>query len=335
MKSWIADDTMDVDHNKYMIQAVELAKQSKHEDGRVHPYVGAVIVTKTGKVVSARRGKPSAGAHAGFSALEELDPGEAAGATVFATLEPCTTRSHRTIPCANRLAEQKVETVFIAMLDPNPAICGRGVRRLRKHGVNVQLFPQDLMNEVEAMNADFIRHYESMSPSDSTSQEVVSLVNPRYDSDLAALDGKWKLESVVTRETIVVVTADTFIGELLDRPTAARIRDEIDRRGAPHKHRRAILIGNAVWQSSRMRSTCPTICIGSDEINQATKLIRASAAAHGMKEFPLPSGTAVFVNDEVPQIAIWGKLAADTHAAAVGYISAKQGLAEFLEICWK
>jgi pyrimidine deaminase RibD-like protein len=332
---------MALDHIKCMKQAVEEAKLSKSEDGRLHPRVGAVIVTEGGKVVSAHRGKASKGAHAEFSALGELGLGEAAGATVFATLEPCTTRNHPKIPCAHRLVEQQVGAVFIAMLDPNPAICGRGIRWLRKHGVNVQLFPPDLTKQVEAMNADFIRHFESMSPAGSTSQEVVSLVNPRYDNDLAALDGKWLLEPVINEETIVIVAADTLIGELLDRPTAARIRDEIDRRGEPNRYRRAIVLGDAVLRDTVVRDSrrtlgkCPTISIGGVEINPSTKAIRASAAERGGKEFALPGGTAVYVNDGAPRVAIWGPTAADTHSAAVGYISAPQGLAEFLRICWK
>ena len=69
-------------------------RQYTMEDDRVHPKVGAVIV-KDGRVLStAHRGEPI-GNHAEFVALEKKLSDEAvAGATVFTTLEPCTTRTH-------------------------------------------------------------------------------------------------------------------------------------------------------------------------------------------------------------------------------------------------
>ena len=47
------------------------------------------------------------------------------------------------------------------------------------------------------------------------SREVESLVNPRYDRDMAALDGKWLLNAVINNETVLIATADTVMGELL------------------------------------------------------------------------------------------------------------------------
>lgn len=45
------------------------------------------------------------------------------------------------------------------MLDPNQNICGRGIRRLRDANIATDLFPNDLMAEVEALNRDFIREH--------------------------------------------------------------------------------------------------------------------------------------------------------------------------------
>jgi pyrimidine deaminase RibD-like protein len=96
------------------------------------------------------------GNHAEFVALEEKLSDEAvAGATVYTTLEPCTTRTHPKIPCAERLIERKVARVVIGMLDPDDRISGKGVRKLRKAGIETVLFPHALVMEVEELHRLF------------------------------------------------------------------------------------------------------------------------------------------------------------------------------------
>ena len=101
------------------------------------------------------------GCHAEFVALEKkLVDVSVSGATVYTTLEPCTTRDHPKIPCASRLVERRVARVVIGMLDPNPAISGKGQRALRKARIVTDLFPADSMDEVEELNREFTRAYE-------------------------------------------------------------------------------------------------------------------------------------------------------------------------------
>jgi len=90
----------------FMKQAVSEARESKSEDARPHPHVGAVAV-KMGRLLdSAHRGE-RAGAHAEYTLLEtKLKDQTLAGATIYTTLEPCTTRSHPKVPCADRLVER-------------------------------------------------------------------------------------------------------------------------------------------------------------------------------------------------------------------------------------
>jgi len=69
-------------------------RQYTMEDDRVHPKVGAVIV-KDGRVLSIAHRGEQIGNHAEFVGLEKKLSDEAvAGATVYATLEPCATRTH-------------------------------------------------------------------------------------------------------------------------------------------------------------------------------------------------------------------------------------------------
>jgi len=137
--------------------AIEEARKSVAEDGRPHPKVGAVVV-KDGKVLGTAHRGELPGNHAEYVALEKKLSDEAvAGATVYTTLEPCTTRTHPKVPCAERLVERKVARVVIGMLDPNPDIRGRGDQLLSDAGIETQLFPRELRAQVEEMNREFIR----------------------------------------------------------------------------------------------------------------------------------------------------------------------------------
>jgi pyrimidine deaminase RibD-like protein len=151
------------DDRQFMEMAIDEARKSTGEDGRSHPKVGAVVV-KDGRVLAlakAHRGE-FPGCHAEYIALEKkLVDQSLAGSTVYTTLEPCTSRNHPKIPCASRLIERKVARVVIGILDPNPKISGRGQRALRKASIVTDFFPHTLMEQIEELNREFIRHQES------------------------------------------------------------------------------------------------------------------------------------------------------------------------------
>ena len=152
------------DDYKFARQAIEEARKSVSEqDGRPHPMVGAVVV-KNGKVLSTAHRGEVPGNHAEYFALEKKLSDEAvSGATVYTTLEPCTTRKPPKFPCAARLIERKVARVVIGMLDPDPRITGRGQRILRGANIITDLFPHELMTEVEELNREFTRFCEQQS----------------------------------------------------------------------------------------------------------------------------------------------------------------------------
>jgi pyrimidine deaminase RibD-like protein len=145
-----------------------LSKREKafpETDGKIHPKVGAVVV-KNGRILSeAHRGELPQN-HAEFVALERKLPDDAVfGSTVYTTLEPCTTRNHPKIPCADRLIERKVSRVVVGMLDPDPRITGQGMQKLRNANITIAFFPADLMNEIEELNREFIRFCEQQRQS--------------------------------------------------------------------------------------------------------------------------------------------------------------------------
>lgn len=119
------------------------------------PNVGCVVLMRDGRFVSGHRGELNPGEHAEFTVLERKMSNEVlAGATVFTTLEPCTDRNPPKISCADRLIERRVKKVFIGYMDPDRR--GTGFQKLARHGIEVDLFPKDLMDQIQDLNREFI-----------------------------------------------------------------------------------------------------------------------------------------------------------------------------------
>src|SRR5712692_9590612 len=157
----------DSEHEAFQLMAIEEAKKSVSEsDGK--PKVGVVVV-KNGQVLAkAHRGEHPE-CHAEYIALEKkLAKESLVDATVYTTLESCTSRNDPKIPCARRLIERKVRTVFIGMLDPNPAIRGQGQILLSEANIETQLFDHKLLAQVQEINREFIRHQRQKETNQKT-----------------------------------------------------------------------------------------------------------------------------------------------------------------------
>lgn len=121
------------DDARWMRRAVTLARRAWGMTAP-NPLVGAVVVrngVKLGEGWHHRAGLP----HAEIEALRQLRK-PAAGATIYVTLEPCSTTG-RTGPCTEAILQAKLARVVIGSLDPNPAHAGRGVEILRRAGLEV------------------------------------------------------------------------------------------------------------------------------------------------------------------------------------------------------
>ncbi len=102
-----------------------------------NPAVGAVIV-RNGKVIACGHHREAGGPHAEVEALGRLKGSFPREATLYVTLEPCSTVG-RTPACAAAIIESGVRRVIIGAIDPNPRHSGRGLKLLEKAGLDVRI----------------------------------------------------------------------------------------------------------------------------------------------------------------------------------------------------
>ena len=138
------------EHERLMRRAIELARRGW---GATHPnpLVGAVIVEE-GEVVAegfhVRDGEP----HAEINALRALGRAPKPGATLYVTLEPCSTPG-RTGACTDAIVGAGLTRVVVGATDPNPAHAGQGFEVLRS--VDVEVITGVLAAECADLNLIF------------------------------------------------------------------------------------------------------------------------------------------------------------------------------------
>ncbi len=141
-----------------MSRALRLARQGL---GRTdpNPMVGAVLV-KRGVVVGEGYHKAAGRPHAEVEAIVAAG-GEACGADLYVTLEPCNHHG-RTPPCTSAILEAGVRRVWFGMEDPNPGVKGGGAKTLREAGVEV--FGPILEQRCRALNEVYLTHITLRRP---------------------------------------------------------------------------------------------------------------------------------------------------------------------------
>jgi diaminohydroxyphosphoribosylaminopyrimidine deaminase/5-amino-6-(5-phosphoribosylamino)uracil reductase len=121
------------EHRSFMERALALARRGEGLT-RPNPPVGAVLV-ENGTIVSEGFHKKAGGPHAEVNCLKSAI-GDQTSAILYVSLEPCSTTG-RTPPCTDLILERGIRRVVIGCNDPNPAHAGRGIRKLRRAGVEV------------------------------------------------------------------------------------------------------------------------------------------------------------------------------------------------------
>ena len=137
---------------QFMQRAIELAQTVSELDVAPNPRVGALIV-EAGVIVAEGYHAEDGGPHAERVALARLGRPPLLGATMYVTLEPCSTHG-RTGSCCHLILENTgIRRVVVGCLDPNPAHAGRAIPLLEQNGIRIEWGIEQAA--CEALNPNF------------------------------------------------------------------------------------------------------------------------------------------------------------------------------------
>ncbi len=144
----------------FMLRCLELAREGL---GSVapNPMVGSVLVHK-GKIIGEGYHMKFGKAHAEVNAIESVkDPQLLAYSTLYVNLEPCC-HFGKTPPCTDLIIKSGIPHVVIASADPYDEIAGKGISKLRNHGIRVDV---GLMkSKAMQLNKRFFTFHEKKRP---------------------------------------------------------------------------------------------------------------------------------------------------------------------------
>ena len=164
-----------------MRRAIELAKKG---GGYVHPnpLVGCVVVND-GEIIAEGYHEKYGEFHAERNALTRCNS-ETKGALLYVTLEPCC-HYGKTPPCTEIIIEKGIKKVYVGILDPNPLVAGKGVKRLQDAGIEVEVGL--CSDEIRELNKVFLKYITTKRP------YVIMKTAMTLDGKIAAFtgDSKW------------------------------------------------------------------------------------------------------------------------------------------------
>ena len=152
---------MTAQDREWLRQALDLAR-SGYALASPNPAVGAVVVDAAGAKVGEGCHAYAGRKHAEALALEQAGAA-ARGATLYVSLEPCSTHG-RTPPCVNAILAAGVKRVVSATRDCNPAVDGSGLAALRQNGIKVEEADGDLATSARRLNEAFFYFARTKRP---------------------------------------------------------------------------------------------------------------------------------------------------------------------------
>lgn len=138
-----------------MTEAIELSKSSPRSEGAYS--VGAVIVTEGGEKFTGYSRETSSDNHAEEEAiLKALEAGcSLKNATIYTSMEPCSTRKSKTKSCSTLIIEHALKRVVFASYEPDTFVVCHGEYILRKAGIEVTPLI-DMARKVHEVNAHIV-----------------------------------------------------------------------------------------------------------------------------------------------------------------------------------
>jgi diaminohydroxyphosphoribosylaminopyrimidine deaminase/5-amino-6-(5-phosphoribosylamino)uracil reductase len=121
--------------DRFMRAALKEAKKALGQTSP-NPVVGAVLVIDN-RIVAKGHHREAGRDHAEIECLRDFGARVPARATLYVTLEPCSTAG-RTAPCTDAIINAGIKNVVVGATDVNPRHCGKGIKRLRNAGVKVR-----------------------------------------------------------------------------------------------------------------------------------------------------------------------------------------------------
>ena len=261
-----------------MQRALALARRGEGLT-RPNPAVGAVIV-RNGRVVGEGYHRKAGGPHAEVVALRRAGE-KARGATLYVTLEPCSTWG-RTPPCTEAILAAGLARVVVAVKDPNPKHAGKGLALLRRRGVAVACGVA--RREAETLLAPFATWMTTGRP------RVVLKMGMTLDGRIADARGRSKWITGAAARAMVHALRTRSDGVLVGRTTAQRDNPSLlpvpDRGRKPYRivldRRGCLSLRSRIFTDGRPEQTL--VLVGAD----APARYRQRLAARGVEVIEVP-----------------------------------------------
>ena len=141
-----------------MALALKLSKLGQAGVG-ANPMVGCVI-SSDDKIIAKDYHHQYGQEHAEINALNQIGH-KAENCKLYVTLEPCSHHG-KTPPCINAIIKSGIKKVYVATLDPNPLVSGRGVKLMKENGIDVEIGL--LENNAIEVNRGFFKRMKTGLP---------------------------------------------------------------------------------------------------------------------------------------------------------------------------
>jgi diaminohydroxyphosphoribosylaminopyrimidine deaminase/5-amino-6-(5-phosphoribosylamino)uracil reductase len=152
-------------HDKYIYRCIQLAKLGS---GTVapNPMVGAVLVYKD-RIIGEGWHQVYGKAHAEVNCIKEaIQHGHShlfSESVMYVSLEPCAHHG-KTPPCCDLIIKNKIPKVVIGCRDPFEEVNGKGIEKLKQHGVSVEVADRLIRYECEQLNKRFFTFHIKKRP---------------------------------------------------------------------------------------------------------------------------------------------------------------------------